>query len=108
MSDNTNSVNHKDEFYKKKNKAEMKHQVLTFVMMIAFTIVSFGLVMSDVSKLFTTLTILLLAGVQVMFQLFYFMHLKEEEHEFPTIMIFAGIFAATLCILGLTTIVWWG
>lgn len=108
MSDITNSTNNKDEFYKKQNKEQMKHQVLTFVMMIIFTIVAFGVVMLDISKLFKTLTILLLAGVQVLFQLYYFMHLKEEEHEFPTILIFGGVFAGMLCVLGLTTIVWWG
>ena len=107
MTDNTTS-NVKDEFYKKKNQQQMIYQVFTFAMMIAFTIVSFGLVMADINKLFTTFTILLLAGVQVLFQLFYFMHLNEEEHEFPTIMIFAGTFAGSLAVVAMTTITWWG
>src|SRR5690625_875580 len=107
MTDNTTS-NVKNEFYKKKTQEQMKHQVLTFAMMIAFTIVSFGLVIADISKLFTTFIILLLALVQVLFQLFYFMHLKEEEHEFPTIMIFAGLFAGSLAVVAMTTITWWG
>ncbi|WP_188205676.1 cytochrome c oxidase subunit IVB [Alkalibacillus aidingensis] len=104
---NTNSSNQKKHFYKKKHRDQMKHQVLTFAMMIAFTIIAFGLAMADVSPMFTVPIILILAAVQVLFQLYYFMHMNEEGHQWPSVMIYSGIFAAFLTILALTTIVWW-
>ncbi|GEL76009.1 cytochrome c oxidase subunit IVB [Tenuibacillus multivorans] len=107
MADNTNSTSEKQQFYRKKHKEEMKHHVLTFVMMIAFTLIAFGLVMADVSAMFTIPIILIMAAVQVAFQLYYFMHLNQEGHEMPALMIYSGIFAAFLTILALTTIVWW-
>ncbi|GAA0452792.1 cytochrome c oxidase subunit IVB [Alkalibacillus silvisoli] len=109
MADNTNSANQteKKQFYKKKHKEQMKHQVVTFAMMIAFTLLAFGLVMAEVDAMFTVPIILILAGVQVLFQLYYFMHMAEEGHQWSATMIYSGIFAATLTILALTTIVWW-
>ncbi|MET3682013.1 cytochrome c oxidase subunit 4 [Alkalibacillus flavidus] len=109
MADNTNSVEHteKKEFYKKKHREHMKHQVVTFVMMIAFTLIAFGLVIAEVDAMFTIPIILVLAGVQVLFQLYYFMHMSEEGHQWPAAMIYSGIFAAVLTVLSLTTIVWW-
>lgn len=86
----------------------MKHHVLTFAMMIAFTLIAFGLVISGVSAMFTVPIILVLAAVQVLFQLYYFMHMNQEGHEMPALMIYSGIFAAILTVLALTTIVWWG
>ncbi|QHS22131.1 cytochrome c oxidase subunit IVB [Virgibacillus sp. MSP4-1] len=105
MADNTNSNIH-DQFHKAKHKEEMKHQVITFAMMIAFTIIAFGLVAGDFSKLFVVPIILVLAAVQVLFQLYYFMHLNQKGHEMPALMIYSGVFAAVLTILALTTITW--
>ncbi|SET86162.1 cytochrome c oxidase subunit 4 [Salinibacillus kushneri] len=105
MADNTNS-NYQDQFFKEKHKEEMKYQVITFAMMIAFTIIAFGLVVGDFSKYLVVPIILVLAVVQVLFQLYYFMHLNQKGHEMPSLMIFSGVFAAVLTILALTTITW--
>ncbi len=105
MAENTKS-SHTDEFYKVKHKEQMKHQVITFALMVIFTIVAFALVAGDFSKLFIIPVLLLLAAVQVMFQLYYFMHMSEKGHEMPALMIYSGIFAAILTILALTTITW--
>nr|WP_243646719.1 cytochrome c oxidase subunit IVB [Melghiribacillus thermohalophilus] len=106
MSKNTNST-HTDAFYKEKHKEEMKYQVITFAMMIIFTIIAFGLVAGGFSKYFTIPVILVLAAVQFLFQLYYFMHMNQKGHEMPALMIYSGVFAAILTILALTTIVWW-
>ncbi|PKR78503.1 cytochrome c oxidase subunit IVB [Halalkalibacillus sediminis] len=107
MANNTNSTNAKEQFYKNKHKEEMKYQVLTFALMIAFTLIAFGLVIAEVSPGFTIPTILVLAAVQVLFQFYYFMHMKDKDHELPAMMIYSGIFAAILTVLALATIVWW-
>ncbi|WP_035512342.1 cytochrome c oxidase subunit IVB [Halalkalibacillus halophilus] len=107
MANHSNINDEKREFYKSRNKQEMKMQVYTFVMMIAFTLVAFGLVLAEVDAMFTIPIILVLAGVQVLFQLYYFMHMNTAGHEWPAAMIYSGIFAAALTVLALATIVWW-
>ncbi len=105
---NSTNQTQKEQFYRAKKKEEMKHQVLTFGMMIIFTLIAFGLVAADLDRMFTIPIIIVLAMVQVGFQFYYFMHMSNEGHQWPTTMIFSGIFAAFLTILALTTIVWWG
>ena len=56
----------------------MKHQVITFTMMIFFTLISFAAVWLDFSEWFIKPIIILLAVVQVIFQLYYFMHMQHK------------------------------
>ncbi|WP_138415067.1 cytochrome c oxidase subunit IVB [Aquibacillus sediminis] len=102
MAENTNL-----DYQKKKNKEEMKQQVITFALMIVFTIIAFAMVLSDLDKLFVVPILFLLAVVQVIFQLYYFMHMSHKGHEMPAFMMYGGIFAAFLTLLGLTVLVWW-
>jgi cytochrome c oxidase subunit 4 len=50
--------------------------------------------------------ILLLATVQVAFQLYYFMHMSHKGHEFPALFLYSGVFVAFLTVLAFVTIVW--
>ncbi|MBM7552889.1 cytochrome c oxidase subunit IVB [Thalassobacillus pellis] len=96
------------DFKKEAHKEEMKQQVVTFALMIIFTIAAFALVVSDViDRYFIIPIILLLALVQVIFQLYYFMHMKNKGHEMPALMIYGGISVAVMTILTFTTIIWW-
>ncbi|AIF43873.1 cytochrome c oxidase subunit IVB [Virgibacillus sp. SK37] len=102
---NTNSVN---SFQKKRNKEEMKKQLISFALMIGFTIIAFTLVATKaMDKMFIIPVILLLAVVQVAFQFYYFMHMKDKDHEFPSMMIYGGVWAAVLTVATLLTIAWW-
>lgn len=107
MTDKVSSTTEQMEFERQQRKAEMKQQVITFAMMIIFTLVAFGMVMSGLSKLFVAPILLVLAAVQVGFQLYYFMHMSNKGHELPSIMIYGGSFAAFLTIIALTVISWW-
>ncbi|AVQ98929.1 cytochrome c oxidase subunit IVB [Oceanobacillus sp. M65] len=107
MADNidTNKVN---SFRKQKSKDEMKKQLISFALMIGFTIIAFGIVATDaIDKMFVVPLLLILAVVQVAFQFYYFMHMKDKGHELPSMMIYGGIFAALLTIAALSVIVWW-
>ncbi|MFD1172040.1 cytochrome c oxidase subunit IVB [Oceanobacillus picturae] len=107
MADNidTNKVN---SFRKQKSKDEMKKQLISFALMIGFTIIAFGIVATDaIDKMFVVPLLLILAFVQVAFQFYYFMHMKDKGHELPSMMIYGGIFAALLTIAALSVIVWW-
>lgn len=95
-------------FQKQKNKDEMKKQLISFALMIVFTFIAFIIVgTGTVEKIYAIPILLVLALVQVAFQFYYFMHLKEKGHDMPALMIYGGIFAALLTLASLTAITWW-
>ncbi|GER68416.1 cytochrome c oxidase subunit 4B [Weizmannia acidilactici] len=95
------------EYRRRKSAEEMKYQVISFILMLFLTIVAFWAVYADLSKWFTIPVLLLLAAVQVAFQLFYFMHMSHKHHEGPKFFIFGGILVAFLTVLAFMTIIWW-
>ncbi|WP_080874862.1 cytochrome c oxidase subunit IVB [Oceanobacillus timonensis] len=94
-------------FQKQKNKQEMQKMVVSFALMIFFTLVAFALVMFEVPSTYVIPILLLLAFVQVGFQFFYFMHLKDKGHEVPSQIIYGGIFITVMIALTFTIITWW-
>ncbi|SDQ63726.1 cytochrome c oxidase subunit 4 [Virgibacillus subterraneus] len=107
MAENTNS-NEVNPYQKHKNKLEMQKQLITFALMILFTIIAFVIVATGMmQKMFVIPVLLILAVIQVAFQFYYFMHMKEKGHDMPSLMMYAGIMAALLIIAGLVVITWW-
>ena len=105
-----NSVNPSNDmkYRRKKNAEEMKHQVITFALMIFLTLVAFIAVGYDgFSSWFTIPFILLLAVIQVAYQLYYFMHMSHKGHELPAAYMYSGILIAFLTVLAFVTIIWW-
>ncbi|WP_226034598.1 cytochrome c oxidase subunit IVB [Aquibacillus saliphilus] len=107
MVENTNSTNTNLEYKRAKRKEEMKQQVVTFALMIVFTIIAFTMVTADLDKLFVIPILLVLAIVQVGFQLYYFMHMSHKGHEMPSLMFYGGVSVAFLTILTMLVLVWW-
>ncbi|MCH1623917.1 cytochrome c oxidase subunit IVB [Fredinandcohnia quinoae] len=110
MTNQTNSGNpNVDLIYRrKKNAEEMKHQVISFVLMIFLTLVAFLAVgYKEYTAWFTVPFIILLAVIQVIFQLFYFMHMNHKGHEAPKMFLFSGVFIAAITVLAFMTIIWW-
>lgn len=108
MAQYTNSeYKSKLDYNKKKNKEEMKKQLITFGLMIVFTIVAFGLVLAELDKLFIIPILLILAVVQVGFQLYYFMHMSDKGHTMPALFLYSGGFIAFLTVLTLMVLIWW-
>ncbi len=96
------------EYRRKKSAEEMRYQVVSFTLMLFLTFVAFATVaMKGFSPWFTVPFILLLAAVQVVFQLFYFMHMSHKGHEAPTLFLFSGLFVGLIAILTFVTIIWW-
>jgi len=96
------------EYRRKKSAEEMRYQVVSFTLMIFLTLVAFATVaMKGFTAWFTVPFILLLAVVQVVFQLFYFMHMSHKGHEAPKLFLFSGLFVGLVAILTFTTIIWW-
>lgn len=108
VSENSRSPKVDLAYRRKKNAEEMKYQVVSFALMIFLTIVSFITVGYDgISEWLKVPFIVLLACVQVIFQLYYFMHMNHRGHEGPQFFIWSGIFVTFLTVLAFTTIVWW-
>lgn len=95
--------------YSKKKAAEgMRNQVTVFAIMIFFTFIAFGLVMAGYSSTLVVPVILLLAVLQVILQLYYFMHWNEKGHGIPQFFMYSGALVAFTMVLAFVTIVWWG
>lgn len=102
------NINEINSFRKEKQKEEMKHQVITFVLMIVFTLIAFIAVGAGMERNLVLPLILVLAVVQVGFQFYYFMHMKDKGHEVVSALIYGGLFFAFVIALTFTTIIWWG
>lgn len=110
MTNQTNSGNpNVDLIYRrKKNAEEMKHHVISFALMIFLTLVAFLAVgYKEYTAWFIVPFIILLAVIQVIFQLFYFMHMNHKGHEAPKMFLFSGVFIAAITVLTFMTIIWW-
>ena len=95
-------------YRKRKSAEEMRHQVITFALMIFLTLVAFVAVAypKTFSPIFSVPFILLLAVVQVIFQLFYFMHMSHKGHEAASFFLYSGLLIGLITILAFMTIVW--
>ncbi|WP_082234291.1 cytochrome c oxidase subunit IVB [Halobacillus massiliensis] len=95
------------EFERKQHKEEMKQQVVSFAFMIIFTVIAFGMVILEIGSVFLGPTLILLAIVQVLFQFYYFMHMKNKGHGMVSIMIYGGISVGALTIITFVALIWW-
>jgi cytochrome c oxidase subunit 4 len=96
------------EYRRKKNAEEMRYQVVSFSLMIFLTLIAFAAVaIKGFTIWFIAPFIILLAAVQVIFQLFYFMHMNHKGHEAPTLFIFSGLLLGLIIVLAFVTIIWW-
>ncbi|MGN4251725.1 cytochrome c oxidase subunit IVB [Bacillus cereus group sp. MYBKT14-1] len=95
-------------YRKRKSAEEMRHQVITFALMIFLTLVAFVAVayQKTFSPIFSVPFILLLAVVQVIFQLYYFMHMSHKGHEAASFFLYSGLLIGLITILAFMTIVW--
>ena len=67
------------EYDRHHNAVHMRKQVINFAIMIFFTFIAFAVVAADFSKYLIMPFVLLLAGVQVVLQLYSFMHLEDKN-----------------------------
>lgn len=109
-SEHTHSSNPKVDldYRRKKSAEEMRYQIVSFTMMIFLTLVAFVAVgVGEFSSWFIIPFILLLAVVQVVFQLYYFMHMSHKGHEAPALFLYSGLLVGLVTILAFVTIIWW-
>lgn len=106
MAEQSNST--AESFKRERSKKEMQRQLISFALMIGFTLIAFAIVATDtIDKMYIVPILFLMAIVQAAFQFYYFMHLKDKGHGMPAALIFGGVWAAFLTLAGLMTISWW-
>lgn len=107
MTENTNTEK-VDLFERQQNKEEMKKQVVSFALMIFLTLIAFAIVaFGDVPKIYAIPILIIMAVIQVVFQFYFFMHLKDKDHEMPMVLMYGGVWGALLTLAGLGLIAWW-
>lgn len=67
----------------------MKKIVVSFAMVLWMTFMAFISVTAHFPSTFIHPFIFLLCIVQVIFQLYYFMHLKDDHHEIPKFFLYS-------------------
>ncbi|WP_075617439.1 cytochrome c oxidase subunit IVB [Paenisporosarcina indica] len=95
------------EYKRRRSANEMRGHVTTFAIMIFLTLIAFTMVYAGFSAYFVVPIILLLAAVQVILQLYYFMHMSHKGHETAQLFLYSGVIVAFITILTMITIVWW-
>src|SRR5699024_7092963 len=101
-------IDHTEEFRRQKNKEEMQKQLISFGLIILFTLIAFAIVaVGCISKVYVIPVLFIMAVVQGGFQFYYFIHMKEKDHEMPATLIFGGVWAAFLTLCALVVITWW-
>jgi cytochrome c oxidase subunit IV len=99
------------EYDRKHASDHMKKQVVNFAIMIFLTLVAFtATAMDNASAKFVVPIILLFAGIQVVLQLYSFMHLEDRETSHVGVIEFfmwGGMFIAFTFFVAFTTIIWW-
>lgn len=95
------------EYRRKKSTEEMRYQVVSFSLMIFLTLVAFAAVGFDFSGWFVVPFIILLAVIQVIFQLYYFMHMSHKGHEAPALFLYSGVLVGAVTVLAFMTVIWW-
>ncbi|MGN1401839.1 MAG: cytochrome c oxidase subunit IVB [Bacillus sp. (in: firmicutes)] len=94
-------------YRRKKNAEDMRYQVITFSLMIFLTLIAFAVVgYGDFSSWFILPFLILLAVVQVIFQLYYFMHMSHKGHEMPAFFLYSGVLVGFVTVLTFLLIVW--
>lgn len=90
---------------KKQLQKQMKEQIIVFCMLIFLTLMSFATVLGLQKGWFpegSMIYLVLLFGfIQILFQIYYFMHGKEEKTSLLTMFLFTGLCIGLLTVAGL-------
>jgi cytochrome c oxidase subunit 4 len=88
---------------------EIPYHLWAFFISMALTAFAFIAVYAGIieNTVLLGMFLLLLAVIQVIFQLFVWMHLNQKGHEVPTLFIFTGMFVAIITVAALMLLIWW-
>jgi cytochrome c oxidase subunit IV len=85
-----------------------KNHYLSYIISIVLTMLAFAVVLyGGLDHTFILVFLMGLAIVQIIFQLAYWMHMKERGHLFPIVGIAFGAFVATSAVIAAVYWMWW-
>lgn len=90
-----------------RTRQETKHHLIAFIVSIILTILAFYAVPYEGNPRFVIPFIVVIAAIQAAFQLYIWMHMKDEEHRFPTMYIYVAVLVVLVTILAFLFMVWW-
>ncbi len=96
------------DYIRRERTKEMRHQMVSFGLMIFLTFVAFGLVAMEMDAAFVIPIVIGMAFLQVILQFYYFMHMKDKGHEYIKLMMLTGMFFAIAFVTTFIYIVWIG
>lgn len=92
---------------RQRHEGPEKH-VIAFIFSIVLTLIAFAAVAAgEVNVAFTVILLLVMAVLQVLVQLGYWMHMKDKGHMIPIIFMAGGFFVAFLAIIAALYWMWW-
>lgn len=93
--------------HSQRHEGPQKH-IVVFIFSIILTAIAFAAVIAGgVNTAFTVLFLLVMAVLQVLVQMGYWMHLKDRGHMMPIIFMIGGFFVAGTAIVTALYWVWW-
>lgn len=96
------------DYIRRERTKEMRHQLVSFGLMIFLTFMAFGLTAMEVPAQFTIPIVIGFAFIQVILQFYYFMHMKDRGHDFAKLLMLTGFYFAIAFCITFVYIVWIG
>lgn len=90
-----------------RHEGPQKH-IIAFIFSIVLTLIAFAAVAAGgVNIAFTVILLLVMAVLQVLVQLGYWMHMKDKGHLIPIVFMAGGFFVAGTAIVAALYWMWW-
>jgi len=84
-----------------------KNHYLAFILSLVLTALAFAVVMAEMGRTFTILFILTLGIIQVVFQLAFWMHMKDRGHGYAIVGLITGAIVALTGVAAVVYWIWW-
>lgn len=108
MSSNHSLQGHSNQPMKRHKVEGPLNHYLSYIISIILTMLSFAAVIyGGLNHTFLLIFLVSLAIVQTVFQLYIWMHMKEEGHFFPALFLFTGAFVAITAAVSAVYWMWW-
>ena len=85
-----------------------RNHYLSYILSIILTMLAFAAVIyGDLNRAFLLWFLVILALAQVIFQLVYWMHMKDRGHTYPILFLSMGFITALTAVAAAVYWVWW-
>jgi cytochrome c oxidase subunit 4 len=91
-----------------RNHEGPRNHYFAFALSIVLTMLAFaGVIYGGLDRGFVLAFIVILAVVQAVFQMLYWMHMKDRGHLYPIMFIVMGAFVAVCAVITAVYWMWW-